>query len=114
MTCPLSGKWSMLHFLGDDKDLSVRTNPDKKLTYYYYDSNNQEVYGSTLVNYKANEKFTVELLLDLDAGIASITINGTSMIVEGFMLECFDGIMLQTAGSALRNFSIDNFVIQIA
>lgn len=114
MTCPLSGKWSMLHFLGDGKDLSVRTNPDKKLTYYYYDSNNQEVYGSTLVNYKANEKFTVELLLDLDAGIASITINGTSITVEGFMLECFDGIMLQTAGSASRNFSIDNFVIQIA
>ncbi len=114
ITCPLSGKWSMLHFLGDGKDLSVRTNPDKKLTYYYYDSNGQEVYGSTLVTYKANTTFTVELLLDLDAGAASITINGTSMTVEGFMLECFDGIMLQTAGSSSRNYSIDNFVIQIA
>ncbi len=104
-----NGKWSPIAFIGGEKNIYIRTDENKFLGYSFDNTNVTKIDSSIL---KANNIYTITLLIDYDNNSASIKINDTEIRLTDYScIYKITGIRFMTSEKSNRTFTVDNIKV---
>ncbi len=106
-----NGKWTMIHFLDNDKNIGIRTAETTKYLGYTLD-NGTTVTAIDTEALVANKTYTIVVTIDYNTGSGTISINNHTISFSGYT-SAIKGLMFQTA-TGERSFSVDNLKVEIA